>query len=181
MRILCIFVNVRLDLLANLCRLYTKVYSWYSLFMKKRGLKKSITVLSSSDTRQWYSPFSKILREMHQDKILHDCVERSRVAGFQRAWRNCSARGAFLARAWRLVARVGNLSAWWILRPRGGFSPVWWVFRPRCELKMCQPARFVGVKSSWDDAMEPDRLNGSIARGGFLARVRVFLRAREGF
>ena len=52
--------------------------------MKKRGLNKGITVLSSSAPRQWYSPFSKILREMHQEKIVYECVERLRVAGFQR-------------------------------------------------------------------------------------------------
>lgn len=46
--------------------------------------KKSITVLSSDDTRQWHSPFSKTLREIHQAKIVHNCIETVRKAGFDR-------------------------------------------------------------------------------------------------
>jgi len=52
--------------------------------MKYPSSRKAITVLSTSDTRQWHSPFSKILREMHQDKIVGECIDRVRDAGFMR-------------------------------------------------------------------------------------------------
>lgn len=50
--------------------------------MKCTPSRKAITVLSASDTRQWYSPFSKILREIHQAKIVDECINRVRKAGF---------------------------------------------------------------------------------------------------
>ena len=44
--------------------------------------RKGITVLSTSHTRQWHSPFSKTLREIHQARIVSECIERVRKAGF---------------------------------------------------------------------------------------------------
>ena len=52
--------------------------------MKNQRATKGIAVLSSVDTRQWHSPFSKILREMNQAKIVDECIKRARVAGFER-------------------------------------------------------------------------------------------------
>ena len=52
--------------------------------MKLSPGQKGITVLSTTDTRQWHSPFSKTLREIHQAKIVDDCIKRFRAAGFLR-------------------------------------------------------------------------------------------------
>ena len=52
--------------------------------MDYQGMTKGIAVLSTTDTRQWHSPFSKILRELHQEKIVDACIEQVREAGFER-------------------------------------------------------------------------------------------------
>ncbi len=52
--------------------------------MKYEGSTRGIAVLSTTDTRQWHSPFSKILRELHQEKIVDACIEQAREAGFER-------------------------------------------------------------------------------------------------
>lgn len=52
--------------------------------MKYERSTQGIAVLSTTDTRQWHSPFSKILRELHQEKIVDACIEQAREAGFER-------------------------------------------------------------------------------------------------
>ena len=52
--------------------------------MKYERSTRGIAVLSTAHTRQWHSPLSKILREMHREKIVDTCIEQAREAGYER-------------------------------------------------------------------------------------------------
>jgi hypothetical protein len=49
--------------------------------MESTTPQKHIHILTSEQTRQWYSPLSKVMRERHQSHMVSMCIENAHNSG----------------------------------------------------------------------------------------------------